>query len=689
MPPAVHGIVVSSQQAQAAQYLLQPQHAIGQDGQDGANLSAAVARRAAAAGAVVTQAANLEAAAMDVEDHVAGAAEERDPSHTVWLPPGHEICFGMRPGVKGMRVGDESSSYDDKDVVIELLAPPPGWGPPQEGRTGAPPTHRPDLGPSGADGGPHSAEIAGYALTIGKPHSLNFSERTRQQFERVTGERFHRCAVVSYSGALLRVSGVTPLVDYYVSRKPSAYLCSTARLGAMLEMHRYMASYVGQTNANVMGGQGGRAGVAVGGTSFGTVVRDGGQVTYVPIPEVDMLNRSQPTLETAGDAMYNVMRHQWRMCLAQCGGGPVALPVQGTAEQVAREAVLLGRGPRVLVCGPYDTGKSTLCTTLLNYAIRLGHAPAYLEVDPEVPSMGVPGCFSVACTKKGRMVDPHRPTFDKISHFLFGRPGLEDATSQTVLRRFQWLLEVMSNCVPEDASRSAGVIINTCGFVEGHGFEFVQHMLEPLKVDYVICVGDESMEMHLVAASEWMAKVCSVPRPMGIRRRSDAFRAELQAYQYKKYFDIDRYIDLQWTINFKAAETWFYRYLMEDDKGDTWGQLEPSRVRKMMAELDAGAVIAILDDTDTQDEHDGRVLERPIRGLMVLEDKPSLPSSDGGGMSWTGGTVKLRVRVRQDQCRVAVGSDAAGSTRMIRKGSKTSYLVESRHFLLSEFTMEL
>lgn len=36
---------------------------------------------------------------------------------------------------------------------------------------------------------------------------------------------------------------------------------------------------------------------------------------------------------------------------------------------------------QVLVVGPTDVGKSTLCHLLLNYAVACGHAPIFVDVD--------------------------------------------------------------------------------------------------------------------------------------------------------------------------------------------------------------------------------------------------------------------------------------------------------------------
>lgn len=39
------------------------------------------------------------------------------------------------------------------------------------------------------------------------------------------------------------------------------------------------------------------------------------------------------------------------------------------------------RGPRLLVAGPTDVGKSTLCRILCNYAVREGRTPLYVDLD--------------------------------------------------------------------------------------------------------------------------------------------------------------------------------------------------------------------------------------------------------------------------------------------------------------------
>ena len=57
-------------------------------------------------------------------------------------------------------------------------------------------------------------------------------------------------------------------------------------------------------------------------------------------------------------------------------------------------------GPKVMIVGPTDSGKTTLSKILLNYAVRKGHQPIYVDLDIGQGSITVPGMFaSVSITQ--------------------------------------------------------------------------------------------------------------------------------------------------------------------------------------------------------------------------------------------------------------------------------------------------
>ena len=51
-------------------------------------------------------------------------------------------------------------------------------------------------------------------------------------------------------------------------------------------------------------------------------------------------------------------------------------------EKLRATAAMEGKkGPRVVVVGPTDVGKSSVCKILLNYAVRSGRQPVFADVD--------------------------------------------------------------------------------------------------------------------------------------------------------------------------------------------------------------------------------------------------------------------------------------------------------------------
>lgn len=50
-------------------------------------------------------------------------------------------------------------------------------------------------------------------------------------------------------------------------------------------------------------------------------------------------------------------------------------------ELTKAEPNLTSRGPCIMIAGPMDVGKSTLCRIICNYAVREGRTPTFVDLD--------------------------------------------------------------------------------------------------------------------------------------------------------------------------------------------------------------------------------------------------------------------------------------------------------------------
>ena len=50
-------------------------------------------------------------------------------------------------------------------------------------------------------------------------------------------------------------------------------------------------------------------------------------------------------------------------------------------------------GPITMIVGPTDVGKSTLCRLLLNYGVRMGRRPVFVDLDVGQGSISLPGKY--------------------------------------------------------------------------------------------------------------------------------------------------------------------------------------------------------------------------------------------------------------------------------------------------------
>ena len=120
-----------------------------------------------------------------------------------------------------------------------------------------------------------------------------------------------------------------------------------------------------------------------------------------------------------------------------------------------------------MVVGPTDSGKSSLCTLLTNYAVRQGWAPLLVDLDVGQGMFTVPG--TIAATVVERPIHPVEGVpLDAPLVYYFGSAGPGESPEH-----YQHLVERMAEVLHQrdltgergGAQRAAGAFINSMGCV--------------------------------------------------------------------------------------------------------------------------------------------------------------------------------------------------------------------------------
>ena len=123
--------------------------------------------------------------------------------------------------------------------------------------------------------------------------------------------------------------------------------------------------------------------------------------------------------------------------------------------------------PRVIIVGPCNSGKSTLCTKLIDNDNNLGYYPAFIDLD--IGQGQFPGVIYT--------------TSQRISNsYFYGHvdPGKNDSL-------YRHLVSVMSN---ELNYNYCGFIANTFGWIAGLGRELLLDCFQLLKINVIIVLDD-------------------------------------------------------------------------------------------------------------------------------------------------------------------------------------------------------
>lgn len=197
----------------------------------------------------------------------------------------------------------------------------------------------------------------------------------------------------------------------------------------------------------------------------------------------------------------------------------------------------VSQGPRVIVVGPTDSGKSTLSRMLLSWAAKLGWKPTFVDLDIGQGAITIPGC--IAATPIELPIDPVEgiPLEMPLVYF-FGHatPSNNVELYKVLVKELAQMLERQFNGNAE--SRAAGMVINTMGWIEGVGYELLLHAIDTFKANVVLVLGQEKLFSMLrdVLKNRPNVDVVKLQKSGGVVSRNSKVRQKARSYRIREYF---------------------------------------------------------------------------------------------------------------------------------------------------------
>lgn len=234
------------------------------------------------------------------------------------------------------------------------------------------------------------------------------------------------------------------------------------------------------------------------------------------------------------------------------------LNLHGQLNDMRQAAARDGReGPRVLITGGVNTGKTTLARTLTSYATRQGYQPLVVNADPKEGLLSLPGTLSASVL--ATVMDPEAvdgwgstptsgPSSVPVKLPLVFYYGLESPEEDPDFYRelVSKLAGSVSGRLNEDENvKNSGVIIDGTGLPEQtkDGFDLVAHIVDEFSINVIIAVGSSHLSGEL--AKRFASERTSLGEPIsvvpldksdGVVERDEMFMQHAREAAIKEYF---------------------------------------------------------------------------------------------------------------------------------------------------------
>ncbi|CAA9964830.1 mRNA cleavage and polyadenylation factor CLP1 [Pyrenophora teres f. maculata] len=213
-------------------------------------------------------------------------------------------------------------------------------------------------------------------------------------------------------------------------------------------------------------------------------------------------------------------------------------------------------GPRILVVGPENSGKTSLVKILTSYAVKMDRQPMVVNLDPRQGMLSVPGSFSAAAfssivdIEEGWGSSPiSGPSPIPVKMPLVYHYGLKDPEEGRVFKPLvtRMALAVTSRLEEDKLSKQAGFIIDSPGAIsQGKNgvYDNIEHIVSEFSVNVLVTIGSERLYSDLSrkftprpgSDPSEAVSVIRIDKSGGCVDRSEEYMKTLRHAQIREYF---------------------------------------------------------------------------------------------------------------------------------------------------------
>ncbi|KAF2671682.1 Clp1-domain-containing protein [Microthyrium microscopicum] len=210
-----------------------------------------------------------------------------------------------------------------------------------------------------------------------------------------------------------------------------------------------------------------------------------------------------------------------------------------------------GQGPRVMVVGPENSGKTSLVKILAGYSLKMGRQPVVVNLDPSQGLLSMPGALTA--TTMATVVDMEEgwgsspisgPSavpvkMPLVFHYGCQKAGGSLGLYEQLTRRLGW---AVGTRLDEDRDAgSSGCLIDTPGSLAGD-HALIKRVASVFSVDIVLAIGPEALYNDIKAQfpdnvpEEKPVHVLQLDKSSGCVDRTDAYMKQFRQNQIRQYF---------------------------------------------------------------------------------------------------------------------------------------------------------